>query len=411
LLRERGPLARRLVAQFADNIPFFGQLPSEQLTNDIYATTDHNMVKLAEALRTRTVPTAADLAGPITASAARRAAEGMPLEAVTAAYCLGLTGFWRAVTADAGPGDLDDLMACTDIIFGYLRAALSAVSTAYLDERQRMVGHEHDSRHALLAALLRGEATDDPARRAGVSLPPSYLVLSLFIGQHPDEADPNINGAVATRRKLHRVQTELDHFTGERALSLLDTTGGTILIPAPAPARHNGHPPWSWDDLRTLADRMGRAASVDLWAAAAPATPPQVAAAARQTREVLDVTRAFDRPPGLYRLTDLLVEYQLTRPSAATDELKALLDPLDGHTDLLTTLQTHLQHGLNRRRTAAALHLHPNTIDYRLRKIIQLTGLDPGDPDHLQRIAAGLATRRLQCGKSQERDIRTSPPN
>ena len=52
-------------------------------------------------------------------------------------------------------------------------------------------------------------------------------------------------------------------------------------------------------------------------------------------------------------------------------------------------LDTHL-HTL-----AAALHVHPNTLDYRLRRIVELTGLDPSTTRGLQLLGAALASRRL----------------
>lgn len=39
------------------------------------------------------------------------------------------------------------------------------------------------------------------------------------------------------------------------------------------------------------------------------------------------------------------------------------------------------------------LHLHPNTVDYRLRRIAVRTGLDPTRPADLPRITAALAAR------------------
>ncbi|MET9341736.1 helix-turn-helix domain-containing protein [Nonomuraea sp. NPDC003804] len=83
-------------------------------------------------------------------------------------------------------------------------------------------------------------------------------------------------------------------------------------------------------------------------------------------------------------------------PPAATADLAALLAPLDAHPELLLTLETHLRHGRSRRATADALHLHPNTVDYRLRRVAALTGLDPADDGDVQRVGAALAARRAQ---------------
>ncbi|WP_199238099.1 helix-turn-helix domain-containing protein [Kribbella steppae] len=42
------------------------------------------------------------------------------------------------------------------------------------------------------------------------------------------------------------------------------------------------------------------------------------------------------------------------------------------------------------RQTAADLHVHANTVDYRLRQVGWLTGLDPVRDDQLPRLVAAL---------------------
>jgi sugar diacid utilization regulator len=107
-------------------------------------------------------------------------------------------------------------------------------------------------------------------------------------------------------------------------------------------------------------------------------------------RELLDVVRLHRKPPGVYELDDLVLEYQLSRPSPARDRLAGLLDPLAGKTDLLMTLRCYLDNARNRRQTAADLHVHANTVDYRLRQVGRLTGLDPVRDDQLPRLVAAL---------------------
>ena len=122
---------------------------------------------------------------------------------------------------------------------------------------------------------------------------------------------------------------------------------------------------------------------------------PDVPRAWAQAQDVVRLARRLDRAPGGYTLHDVLLEYQLTRPSDALSALAGLLDPLDRNPDLPRTLETYLAHDLDRRSTAAALHVHPNTLDYRLRRIVDLTGLDPSTSRGLQLLGAALAARRL----------------
>ncbi|MFD8597571.1 helix-turn-helix domain-containing protein [Kitasatospora sp. NPDC059646] len=85
---------------------------------------------------------------------------------------------------------------------------------------------------------------------------------------------------------------------------------------------------------------------------------------------------------GLHRLEDLA----LLTATPADAELGALLarsllgsldrsDPF--HRELAATGLCHLAHGGRTDRTAAELHVHPNTVKYRLRRLRELTGGDP----------------------------------
>ncbi|ASR38475.1 hypothetical protein BAY61_29635 [Prauserella marina] len=385
---RRGTLARELVEHFAATVADYRQLPSDELADDIVAATEENLRVFAEVLRSGELPTPAALAGPITESAARRADEGMPLQAVLHAYGLGMTGAWKAMTASATADDLPHVLACTELVLGYVQRVTGAVATAYLEERRRISTHDQDTKHVLLATLLRGDPAEEAARRADITLPEQYLVLTIELAPHRDELDPSVGTAIAIRRKLHRVQRELEQYADAATLSLLDTAGGTVLVP-------------SADETTSpsgLVSRMRAAAGVDIIAAFAVAPPAEVAVLVRQTREVLELAKTFGKGPGLYQLDDVLLEYQLTRPTEAAEALSRQLAPLDVHPELLHTLESFVRNGLNRRRTAAELHIHANTVDYRLRKTIALTGLDPGEPAGLQRIGAALAIRRRRAG-------------
>jgi hypothetical protein len=381
LLTERGRLAHRLGRQLAREIPAYQRLSESELVR-IDRTTEANLQAFAQSLRLRAGPQHADLE-PITASAARRAGEGFPLDAVMAAYSAGMLETWRTMVTEARPEDFADVLACTELVLGYIQHASTAVAAAYLGERRRMDSDEQQRRYTLLSALVRGEPLEEPAARAGIQLPGRYLVLALTFDQHEDERVAGVSAAMAAQRKLYRATEVLRGSAGDGVLALLDPSGGTALLPV----TDTGFP-------ELIAD-LGAAAGVAVRAAGVQAEPAHVPSAAQQAAEMLELVVALGKPPGLYQLTDVLLEYQLTRPSVARDELGRLLEPLEQHPDLLSTVEAYLRSGLDRRRTAATLHLHPNTVDYRVRRSITLTGLDPADPQQLQQIGAALVIRRL----------------
>ncbi|MFJ4712397.1 PucR family transcriptional regulator [Streptomyces sp. NPDC088785] len=387
-LRARVPaLTRRVVTRLRSELPVYAELPGEEIAGDIADIVQYTLRLLADVIEHRRPATDAELAQQRD-SAAQRAEEGVPLDAILTAYQIGTAMCWSELSQDARPAELPDLKEAVDRIMVLQQQVTSAVSRAYLQARAILDSQEHGGRHALLAALLAGDAGERP----GVQRPAArYAALTLRLGTHPDETLPGPGAGVAARRKIRRVRAALDAFgagTGEPALTSLDGSGGTALLPLA------DTPPWS--ALCALIDAVSGAAGVPVTAAAAVAEPAEVAAAVAENTEIVDLVERTGRGPGLYRLADVLLDYQLSRPSVALEGLARLLRPLDGKPELLRTLETYLRHGLDRRGCAAALHIHPNTVDYRIRRIARLTGLSPGRPADLQHLTAALVARRAR---------------
>ncbi|MEV7601926.1 helix-turn-helix domain-containing protein [Kitasatospora sp. NPDC089797] len=415
LLGGARELAAGVVAALLERVPVYRRLPREQLAGEITRDAERRIRALAHTVRTG-LPAPAEEFTAVRESAARRAEEGLPLDAVLLAHHLGLEVCWEFLTRDAHAGDAADLLLLNRLLLDQLRRASTAAGSGYLDGRRAAVDRSSTARQSLLTALLAGTPAEEAAARAGTGLPAGYAVLCLSLADHPDEHSPGVDPGIAARRKLRRFGAELDHRTRQSALTALTPSGGLVLVPLPttpdrAPDRTADRPSdaptaptpltapaaeEAWPQLAAVLAAAAREAGVPVLAGAAAAVPAEVPDAAALAYEVLDVARAFGRPPGLHRLDDVLLEYQLTRPSRARSRLAALLEPLDEAGELLTTLRTHLAGGLNRRHTASALHLHPNTVDYRLRRIAVLTGLDPARPADVLRITAALAARTAE---------------
>ncbi|MFK0098325.1 PucR family transcriptional regulator [Streptomyces sp. NPDC091040] len=398
-LRARVPaLTTRVVARLLSDLPVYAELPHEEIAGDIADIVQHNLRLFADVLEHRRAATDGELAQQRD-SAAQRAEEGVPLDAILTAYQVGVAMCWEETAQDAGPEDLPAVLEIMDRILVLQQQLTSAVSGAYLEARQILDSQEHGGRHALMAALLTGEDLDGFTRRTGLRPAARYLTMTLALAPHPDEtgAGPGqgagtgsgAGAGVAARRKIRRIRTTLDRFAGTPALTALDASGGTVLLPVAEPPL--------WDGPGGLCDLIAeatRAAGVPVTAAAETAAPDGVPAAVARNGEIVDLVARTGRAPGLYRLADVLLEYQLSRPSEALRGLAGLLSPLDAKPELLHTLETYLGHGLDRRAAAAALHVHPNTVDYRIRRIDRLTGLSPARPADLQHLSAALVARR-----------------
>lgn len=107
---------------------------------------------------------------------------------------------------------------------------------------------------------------------------------------------------------------------------------------------------------------------------------------------------AWPDAPRPVRAADLLAERSvLGDPSARTRLLEEVYGPLAGAGgDLLTTAGAFLDSGCSLEGTARVLYVHANTVRYRLRKIVELVGLDLAHPRDAQVVRVAFVIGRTQ---------------
>ncbi len=91
---------------------------------------------------------------------------------------------------------------------------------------------------------------------------------------------------------------------------------------------------------------------------------------------------------------------QLDDPQRLRAFARAVLGPVldydrSRQTELIHTARVHLEHSLDRRATANALHLHPNTVAQRIRRLEELTGLQLSRPRDLLRLTSALTVAQV----------------
>jgi hypothetical protein len=134
--------------------------------------------------------------------------------------------------------------------------------------------------------------------------------------------------------------------------------------------------------LSGLTPRLPAAAALgsDVLVVVAPAGPIEQARVAHgQCLAALRAAAEFG-VRGLRSVVGLAGETALTAQPELAGLLSAgllnALDPADGfHRELASTAMVYLDHGQRLDLTALALHVHPNTVRYRLRRLQELTGL------------------------------------
>lgn len=248
---------------------------------------------------------------------------------------------------------------------------------------------------AVLNDLLSGEASAmstvvERAQRLGhdLSVPHTIIAISLT-PTAPAEMNTSLQQALRRISSFIRERTPLPLAAvhHDRIVILFPT----FLAPTPNDISQVS------ERIRTLAGST-RPRAVATAAVTGPCTLESYAKGYRSTAGALDMLAMAGRVGTTLSLDDLgLVGLLLQLDD--TDQLSRYADrtlgPIRSHderrgTNLIETLRTYFAHDLDAGNTARALHVHPNTVAQRLRRVRALTGLDLNHPPQSMEIAVAL---------------------
>jgi PucR-like helix-turn-helix protein len=274
---------------------------------------------------------------------------------------LGLhTGLMVREVHDASrPEDVTDLLR----MISWLGAQGVRARDAYLGGYARGVD---PSRTAVtrLELFARALLADEPA---GGPVAAEYLVTVVRVAEPlPPAGSAEVLGALA-RRRVPAAWLAPDEL-------VLLTTGDDL-----------GH-------LRTAVAAAGQPAR----AGSAPGRPGRLAETLRWAREVALAAPAADRPARLHTVADLFVEMSVARVPRIDAWLGGFSRALAAGPDLLATLRAYYENDMNRGAAAAALNIHPRTLDYRLRRVRETTGVDPASARGVRLLSAAVARAGLR---------------
>ncbi|MGW4327984.1 transcriptional regulator [Nocardia sp. NPDC004573] len=279
-------------------VEYLAERSGHDTSGDVASTARNCLAAAVERLvplRATTASRPPEIAG----SASRWAREGIALETVLGAYHDEIRDGLEFLADEATDERADHFLAGARLAVHVLEMVTVAASTAYVDEHRAVAREHQTAAQTLVSALLGGHAVGELARATGIPIARSYQVVALGIPAHPDERRP-VSGTEAARRKLRRVQAALADPLGSRALSVLSTAGGTVLVPLDdVPARTGAFT--VTDDVLAI---VGAAAEVPLTAAVATGRTARIPELAGRAHDLLDRVRAAGRAPGLYRVAD-----------------------------------------------------------------------------------------------------------
>jgi hypothetical protein len=357
-----------MVATFRGEIAGYQRLPEPVVLGQIFQVSRRNVELFFRSIIDGREVTEDDLSA-FRESAKDRAAEGMPLEDLLHAYRLGGRLGWEAIMAAAQPEEEHALLMGAELLMRYVDRVSSAVAQAYLEERQHLVSEEERRLRLLVDALVgRTDLHGGPrelAERLGFPIEDRYRPFAQTVPGAPVREHARIAAAL-------------------RGRGLLALTEGDRVAGLAPPA--------------TATEALGEDRAV--FAIGEPTSRAELDGALEEVRLLVDLGRRLGRI-GRIESAEFLPELLLaSSPRLAAQLRDRVLGPLEEYgekrtPDLLETLDAFVEDGLDRRATAKRMHIHPNTLDYRLRRIAELTGLDMGRPQDLLLATLALKQRSL----------------
>ncbi len=308
--------------------------------------------------------------------ASARAADGRPVQAVLRAYRVALTTVTELIAArTGGQADSADIFALTRLLLTTLDTLSEVMATAYAATAEYLASDRTRALRDLLDDLIAGRhasagAIADRTQRLEVQLPDPCCLLLAEPGGGPEAFSEAAAHSVAEATAAELLEALTEYVGGAAPLATIRGPRVVLLLPAAA-ARQAA---------AALHARGWRGCAITRESA------DRVATAYRLAADALDSAPGHAHQPGRL-LTDAdahVLSLLAGRATASAEHIaRVVLGPLTepAQRHLLTALGAYLDTGSA---TAAAreLHLHPQSMRYRLRRIAQLTARDPRQPWH-----------------------------
>jgi hypothetical protein len=299
--------------------------------------------------------------------------QGRTLDSLQSAYRIGARVAWRRISAAARRHhvDPDQLAILAEAIFAYIDELSADSVEGYAQAQREQEGERQRRRRELLALLLRDPPAEESelraaAQAAGWRLPRSAAPLAVA------EAD-----LVQVARRL-----SVDALVGS-----VEGIGCALVSGAASPSGTAELERATESVTAALGPAVPRAELGGAWAAAKAALRAAEAGAIDGAHPIVAEDNLADLLIFESReLADRLAESRLAPFAGLTPAGRARMEE---------TALAFVQHGGNAAAMARALHLHPQTIRYRLARLRELLGDQLEDPDARFDLELALRSSRL----------------
>jgi len=374
LLEQSDTLVEAAVKAIRTEIPAYAAQDEEFFVDVRDQVSKHYRAKLCLLLDEREV-TIEDIAF-VRGAAMRRARAGFALEDYLNAFRVGQQVLWEAVMAAAGETALghEAALTLTTPLLRYCDFVSTHAGHAYVESQQYVVAAADRERRDLLEHLLAGAMpTSGPllgaARAYGLGAEtPMMVALAVLVGPQADADAPHTASAMLTRS-----------VPGQARILVVVRQAEIVAIPA---LRPGVEPAELCDHLEAVHDRLreeGRPLAMGISTVAVGVGElPRACLEARTALESVAGGGGVVALPRLSPFDYLALRADETVRWLVDPRLRAFLDEDRARGGVLTdTVRAFADASLNLRLAAERLQVHPNTAQYRLRRIEERSGRNP----------------------------------
>jgi hypothetical protein len=367
VLREREPLARRIVARVSSEFaPYATQRPEDLLPGIL-----SNVELVLSAVRDGRTLTEGDLASGVE-HGKLRARQGIGVDDLLHAWRIAVDEAVETITQTGRASDVpaDALLDLVTDLHRTSDRTMVAAARGHREQELALAGSRRDQRSDLVRRLLQGSLTP-----VAVGVHAEIHGLDTERSYHAVRARPGERSTVADLERRLGLSAGAGRPTGLGAVIDGDLAGFTANAPA---------------------------GSVDAPVGLGPPVPlHRLEESFRLASRALATAAAFGMT-GVFELGELGVRPAILADRELGDELKRrYLDPLMDNSDMAQTLiettRLYLENGMRVEATARAMFLHANTLRYRLRRFEELTRCDLKDPDRRMEVWWALEKARLDA--------------
>lgn len=388
VLRRLPEIGAHLLDRYVAEVVDYRALGEKTLREDVLPTAERNVEDLLAAVRAGASIDEERLEG-LRRSASRRATQGISLHDLLHAYRLWGRVVWDEILSSARSGvaaERDAVLWLAGRVMNYVDRASSAIAQTYLDDVTGVPVEDGTLRGDLLESLISGQRLDSRSRRQATMARLDPAAAHSVLVVRPAEAGQvrrsRLRQAMLELREALRPSSGTVRF-GVREDELV------VLYPSAGQPR-------AADALRKQAEAWADRNAGFLVGIGREHTGFEgIATSYAEAQQAVHTAESDGMSSRVVHFSRVLVD-QVLRTSAYSDAVvDEAITPLRAYdearnAELVRTLRTYFTHGFNLARSAAALHVTPNTVTYRLGRIRDLTGRDPADPDDLLVLVLGL---------------------